>query len=137
MRTPDESGHAPRRHWPYAALAYLFTGLALAGVVLPGLPTTPFLLMAAWAARRGSPRLDRWLREHRHLGPALHHWETERAVSRRAKCLAVAVLSSSWVLLALWSDDPLLPVIAAFPMGCVAVFVLTRPTPATVALPKD
>lgn len=118
-----------RVRWPYALLAYACAALALVGVVLPGLPTTPFLLAAAWAARRGSPRVDRWLREHRTLGPLLHHWQTQRAVPRRAKWLAVLLIGLSWTGLALASDGALVPLAAALPLGAVALFVVTRPTP--------
>jgi uncharacterized membrane protein YbaN (DUF454 family) len=120
-------------HWPYALLAYLCAALALVGVVVPGLPTTPFLLLAAWAARRGCPPVDRWLRTHRHLGPLLHHWETERAVPRRAKWVAVLMLCAGWVLLAQHADGLLVPVGSAFMFGAVAVFVCSRPAPAAAA----
>src|SRR5690606_8396288 len=49
-------------------------GLALAGVVLPLLPATPFLLLAAFAFTRSSPRLHAWLLGHRHFGPLIEDW---------------------------------------------------------------
>src|SRR5690606_41134853 len=57
-------------------------GLALAGTVLPLLPTTPFLLVAAWAFARSSPRLDAWLHAHPRLGPPLAAWQARRAIPR-------------------------------------------------------
>ncbi len=80
-------------------LAYLFLALAIVGVLLPGLPTVPFLLLAAWFSARGSSRLHRWLYEHPHLGKLLIDWETQRAISRCSKVLAVFMLSISWVVL--------------------------------------
>lgn len=129
MSEPEQTPAAAPVRWPYALLAYACTALALAGLALPGLPTTPFVLAAAWAARRGSPALDRWLRGHRHLGPLLHHWQTQRAVPRRAKWAAVLLLGLSWTGLALASDGLLVPGAAALPMAAVALFVVTRPTP--------
>jgi uncharacterized membrane protein YbaN (DUF454 family) len=67
--------------WPFAILAYVCVGLGLLGVLLPGLPTVPFLLLAAWAASRGSKRLHDWLYTHPRFGPALTEWQEQRAVS--------------------------------------------------------
>ena len=119
--------------WPFAILAYLCAGLALAGVILPGLPTVPFLLIAAWAASRGSERLRRWLEEHRHLGPALRAWEREGAVPARGKWLAVVLLALSWSLIAWHSTGPTVPVAMALLFTAVAVFVVTRPLPTAPA----
>lgn len=77
------------------------TGLALVGVVLPLLPTTPFLLVAAWAFARSSPRLNAWLRGHPRLGPPLDAWEKRRAIPRHAKAIVVVSMPVSWILL--WS----------------------------------
>lgn len=133
MSEPEKPVDTPRTRWPYALLAYACTGLALVGLAVPGLPTVPFLLVAAWAARRGCAPLDRWLRQHRHLGPLLHDWQTQRAVPRRAKWLAVLLLGLSWTTLALASDGALLPLATALPLGAVAVFIVTRPTPRPTA----
>lgn len=117
------------RRLPYLLLAYACVGLAAAGVVLPGLPTTPFLLVAAWAAGRSSERLRQRLYAQRHFGPLLRDWELERAVPRRAKLGAVLLLALSWVVLAWRSEGPLVPVITGLFFTCVAGFLLTRPTP--------
>ncbi len=115
--------------WPFALLAYLFTGLALAGVALPGLPTVPFLLVAAWAASRGSERLRRWLETHRHFGPLLHCWEKERAVPRRAKQMAVLLLAFSWSGIVWHSNGPLIPLAMALLFTAIATYIVTRPPP--------
>ncbi|WP_262880198.1 YbaN family protein [Pseudomonas paralcaligenes] len=72
----------------YALLAYTSLGVGLVGLVLPGLPTTEFVLLAAWAASRSSPRLSRWLENHRLFGPILANWRNGKAVARRAKVAA-------------------------------------------------
>jgi uncharacterized membrane protein YbaN (DUF454 family) len=79
--------------------AYLFLGLAIIGVVVPGLPTVPFLLLAAWFSARGSERLHKWLYEHPRLGRILIDWETQKAVSRKSKVIAVLMLLLSWVVM--------------------------------------
>lgn len=80
-------------------LAYFFLMLAIIGVFLPGIPTVPFLLLTAWFAARGSERLHRWLYAHPHLGKLLIEWETQRAISRGSKVVAVLMLALSWTLM--------------------------------------
>ncbi|RCV88917.1 YbaN family protein [Billgrantia montanilacus] len=111
----------------WRTLAYGCIGLGTAGLVMPLLPTTPFLLVAAWAAPKGSPRLARWLWQHPRLGPTLHAWQEQRAVPRRAKRLAVVLLLFSWLVLWLGSAPPMVLMLTAVMFFCVASFVLTRP----------
>lgn len=111
----------------WSSLAYGCVGLGTAGLVVPLLPTTPFLLVAAWAAPKGSPRLARWLHAHPRLGPTLHAWREQRAVPRNAKRLALLLLAASWLVL--WLGGTPLPVLAltALLFCGVATFLLTRP----------
>lgn len=113
---------------PFRLLGSASVGLALIGVAVPLLPTTPFLLVAAWAFARSSPRLDAWLRTHPRLGPPLEAWESRRAIPRRAKALAAVSLPASAVML--WSSG--VPVAISVAAGAVmlaaGVWILTRPT---------
>ena len=123
----DRAGGVTR--WPYALAAYVFTGLAFLGVAVPGLPTFPFLLLAAWAAARGSKRLHHWLYEHPRFGAALIDWERERAVSRRSKVLAVALMGVSWLILLWRTDGPWVPVGLAALFLVVGTWLVRRPEP--------
>ena len=104
------------------------TGLALAGVVLPLLPTTPFLLVAAWAFARSSPRLEAWLRAHPRLGPPLLAWEKRRAIPRQAKAIAVVSMPISYIVL--WSAGA--PTVMVIGGGAVMLaaggWILSRPS---------
>ena len=110
-------------------LAYLFLGLAIVGVFVPGLPTVPFLLLAAWFAAKGSERLHRWIYAHPHFGKLLIDWETQGAVSRRSKVIAVLMTLVSAVLMYrhvenVWALAGI-TVLLLFGMG----FLLSRPEP--------
>lgn len=76
----------------------LFVGLAVLGVVLPILPTTPFLLVAAACFAKSSPRLQRKLMANKTFGPLIHDWQTHRSIPRKAKRVALLtiVLSVVW-----------------------------------------
>ncbi len=73
-------------------LGLLSSACGIAGIVLPLMPTTPFILLAAFAFARSSPRLHDWLVTHPRLGPTINGWRTHRAISRRAKITSVAFM---------------------------------------------
>ena len=110
-------------------LAYLFLGLAIVGVVLPGVPTVPFLLLTAWFAAKGSERLHRWLYAHPHLGKLLIDWEQQGAVSRSSKVAAVVLLTISWGIMYTRIDHPWLMAGLALLFIAIIVFLVTRPEP--------
>ena len=106
----------------------LFLGLGLLGVLLPILPTTPFLLLAAWCFARSSPRLEAWLLEHRVFGPPLRDWRERGAINRRAKILSCLLMAASYA--AYWfgrHPGPLAAILVALLMAGSATFILTRP----------
>ncbi|SFH87179.1 YbaN family protein [Modicisalibacter xianhensis] len=127
------------RRLAYLGLAYGCVGLGAAGIVLPLLPTTPFLLVAAWAAPKGSPRVEAWLYDHPYFGPPLRAWHEQRAVPRRAKWIACLLLLSSWLVLWLSTDSPIVPVITGLLFMGVATFLVTRPdaAPETIRVSDD
>ncbi|WP_279482841.1 YbaN family protein [Aureimonas sp. SK2] len=116
------------RRFAFRVLASVALVLALAGVVLPGLPATPFLLLAAWAAARGSPELAARIETHPRLGPLLANWRERRVVPLRAKCLAGASMAASLAILAV-SGAPV-PVVAGVGaiLLCVSTYLFTRPS---------
>ncbi|MBU9842062.1 MULTISPECIES: DUF454 family protein [Rahnella] len=73
-------------------VGWLCVVLATLGVVLPLLPTTPFLLLAAWCFARSSPRFHQWLLYRSWFGSYLRHWQTHRALPKGVKPKAVALI---------------------------------------------
>ncbi|MDT8392030.1 MAG: YbaN family protein [Lentisphaeria bacterium] len=71
-------------------------GLGVAGVVVPLLPTTPFLLLAAACFMRGSDRLYHWLTRNRWLGGYIRNYRTRHGMTPRAKVAALALL---WIVM--------------------------------------
>lgn len=118
-----------RRSPLHLAIAYLCTGLGIVGAFLPLLPTTPFLLIAVWAAPKGSPELHRWLYQHPAFGSVLIAWEQKRAVSTRAKWSACILLTVSWLVMYSQTSTWVVPAITGTLFLCIAAFLITRPTP--------
>jgi uncharacterized protein len=110
--------------------------LGALGVLLPGLPTTPFVLLAAGCFAKASPALHQWLLDQRQLGPMVRDWETHRSLTWRVKLMAsglmvVMVSLSAWQLAHLpWAT------VAVCLLGALGGWVIwlripTRPTGAT------
>ena len=70
-------------------LGWLCVGFAFIGIFLPGIPTTPFLIVALWAFAQSSKKFHTWLLNHKKFGPILRNWESHRVVPRKAKILMV------------------------------------------------
>ncbi len=108
-------------------LGLLSTGCGIAGAVLPLVPTTPFLLLAAFAFARSSPRLHGWLLDHRTFGPLVLDWQQHGSISRKAKVASIAVmlamLGLTWISgVAAW-----ILAVQVVVLATVAAWLLTRP----------
>lgn len=118
----------------WLSLGITATGCGIAGIVLPLVPTTPFLLLAAFAFARSSPRLHDWLVNHPRLGPPIADWRAHGAISRRAKGMAMAFMLAALALSVALGVKTWVVVVQAVVLVAVATFILTRPdTPRDVA----
>jgi uncharacterized protein len=121
MSEPHPDRPPARPLWQRAAWAGaggLCLVLGVIGIFVPLLPTTPFVLLAAFCFSRGSTRVERWLLAHPRFGPMVVDWRARRAVPRRAKQLATLMMTlgsawSWWVMPAPWRWLP--------PLCCAAV----------------
>lgn len=134
---PSPPRRAGRLTRPLLVLAGLVsTGVGIVGIALPVLPTTPFLLLAAWCFARSSERLHRWLVTHRRFGVYIVGFVYGGGIPRRAKLTAIAVLwasiSVSCVVIVWRLDGPVPEVLlVAFLIvmaSAVSAFILTRPS---------
>jgi uncharacterized membrane protein YbaN (DUF454 family) len=83
----------------YRLLAFGSFGLGVAGVFLPLLPTTPFVLLGFWAATKAESPFAHWLAKHPRYGAAIQRWRQERSLPMNAKRLAWTMLVVNWVVL--------------------------------------
>ncbi|WKC48992.1 YbaN family protein [Pseudomonas veronii] len=111
----------------FGLLAYVSLGIGLVAIVVPGLPTTEFILLAAWAATKSSPRLSAWLENHRLFGPILFNWRNGKIIARRAKISATIsmLLCALLMLLTLDHGWPIYLTIAGMSLG--NLWIWSRP----------
>ncbi|MGL6419722.1 YbaN family protein [Aeromonas allosaccharophila] len=77
------------KRWCLMALGWLAFATGIVGIVLPLLPTTPFMLLAAALFARSSPRFHRWLLTHPWFGPPIVDWQQYRGIRRQARRRAI------------------------------------------------
>lgn len=118
-----------RFRWAWWLLAYASLGLGLVGILVPGLPTVPFVLLSAYAAARGSERLHRRLLAHRHFGPVIRDWQLQGAVSRRAKSLATTMMAACAIVMFLAAPRAWMAATGTGLMALVAAWLWRRPEP--------
>lgn len=112
----------------WRGLGVACVGIGAVGVFVPLLPTTPFLLLAAWAFARGSERWRQWLVSHPRFGPAITAWQRERAIPYRAKVLAIVSLLGSLLIALALALPPYALALQMAALLVVSAFILTRPT---------
>jgi uncharacterized membrane protein YbaN (DUF454 family) len=107
----------------------LALALAVLGALLPMVPTTPFVLLAAACFARGSPRCHRWLRAHPRFGKVVREWEDHGAIARRSKCWATALIVLMGAVSAAVVPIPFARIGLVTVLGGVLLFLWTRPEP--------
>jgi uncharacterized membrane protein YbaN (DUF454 family) len=113
----------------YLLLGFLFFALGAVGTVVPGLPTTVFMLLALWAFARSSERFHTWLYNHPLFGPPLQEWHNYRVIPVRAKVLAITMMTASLVYLVFFTRMlAWLKVVIALVMLYGAWYILSKPS---------
>ena len=113
----------------WRSLVILFLVLGFIGALLPGMPTTVFLILAAWAASKGWPALDAWLINHPKYGHLIREWRANKTIPRRAKVIAIGMMSVSAILLQLTPAPYWVKIFTDSVMFIVAIWMWTRPEP--------
>ncbi len=122
------------RKWALMTAGILSIGLAVFGIFIPVLPTTPFLLLAAACFVRSSPRLYTWLLRHKWFGAYIRHYREERAITVQAKIVTLLLLwgmigyTSIWIVSAWWLRVLLGIIAGGVTWHILAMRTLTRDT---------
>jgi uncharacterized protein len=127
-RNPLKSQRDCLNRASYLLLAWVFLGLGILGAFLPLLPTTVFIILAAWAFAKSSPEREAWLLNHPSFGPPLRNWRKYRAISARAKTMACCLIALSG-LFSVWAlhEKPLLLAITLVCLAAVVFYIYRLP----------
>lgn len=106
------------------------------GIILPLLPTVPFVILAAFCFARSSPKLEAWLLEHKQFGPHIIHWRDQRAITKKGKRAALIAFAASITVALIFLKLPwnLFPIAAALIGG---TWIWTRAEPTAPSLPDE
>ena len=127
-RTSKQGARARAARWAWLALGVALTGLGVVGLILPLMPGTVFLILAAACFTRSSPRLERWLLEHPRFGPTVVAWRRNGVIPLRAKILAFVGMGFSLAVVSV-SDAPPIAIISTVALiAAGALYVGTRPS---------
>lgn len=118
------------KRWLWLCLAYLALALGIIGIFLPGLPTTPFVLLAAYAAARGSDKLHAWMLAHRLYGPMIRDWQAGGAVTRSAKVWAIGTMAVCSLIFFVTAPRWWMAAAGTAIMAIVGLWLWLRPEPA-------
>lgn len=122
-------GPIARAGWLVAGLAAVAVGAV--GIVVPGLPTTVFFIVAAWCFSHSSPRLERWVLNLPRIGPMVGDYRAGLGMPRRAKAIAISMIAvfvtlSVVLFIGSWPWRLLVLALGAIGVAYVAVRVPTR-----------
>jgi uncharacterized membrane protein YbaN (DUF454 family) len=89
----------------YVTLGFLLLGVGIIGTVLPGIPTTMPIILAAFFFSKSSQRFDDWMLNHRLFGPLVRDWRAGVGFSARAKSIAIAAIAITFTITVVWVVD--------------------------------
>lgn len=112
----------------WMVLGFGALGIGALGVVLPLLPTTPLVLLAAFAFGKSAPGLHLWLTTNRRFGPIIADWQDNGCIAPRYKALALTMMGAALVLSAALEVGKAVLAIQLLCMGLAAWFILSRPS---------
>jgi uncharacterized membrane protein YbaN (DUF454 family) len=127
---PDDGRpiHGPVKRWAWFLLGWVMVALGFIGAMLPVMPTTIFLILAAACFSHSSPRFERWLLEHRWFGDPIRRWREDRAIPLKAKIVAIVSMGGGFLVMLLTVAPPLwADLVVAASLTVCAVYVATRP----------
>ncbi|WP_024864141.1 YbaN family protein [Bartonella doshiae] len=113
----------------YYILGWVMVILGIIGIVLPIMPTVPFLLVASWCFARSSPRFHHWLNNHRVFGPPIKQWEEKRAIPPFVKVFAVVSMTGGFLSFLVMVHPVLwFALLVAVILLLIIIYIITRPS---------
>ncbi len=113
----------------YLLIGLLFVGIGFVGVAIPGLPTTPFMILAAAMFIKSSDRLYRWLLNHRTFGKSIRDYQEHRVIRKQVKVISILLMSVMVTISVVFLIPNIYIKLLVVTLGIVgAVFILRHPS---------
>ena len=113
----------------YVVLGFLLVGIGVIGTVLPGIPTTAPILLAAFLFSKSSQRFDDWMLNHKVFGPLVRDWRAGLGFTARAKAIAITAIAITFTLTVGWAIDNLAVRIGLVLLALgISTYILRLPT---------
>jgi uncharacterized membrane protein YbaN (DUF454 family) len=113
----------------YLIVGWTACALGTLGIFLPILPTTPFLILAAFCFSKSSPKTREWLLSNALLGQPIRDWEEKKIIRKKPKILATGmILVSALILFSKEQPAPYIKVPVLMVLFCVIIFIISRPS---------
>ncbi|MEM9843842.1 MAG: YbaN family protein [Pseudomonadota bacterium] len=111
----------------WIVFGFVALGVGAFGIILPVLPTTPFVILAAFAFAKGSPTLEGRLRAHPVFGPMIRDWTAKGAIAPRYKAIALTMMVGAFAASLVFGFSPTILVVQAVCILAASAYILTRP----------
>ena len=109
------------KRYLYLTLGFVCVALGFIGTVVPGIPTTPLILVAAWAFARSSKRFESWLLRHRVFGPLIHDWCNYRGNRRKNKIAEISVIIPTFAITITLTFNVVIDIVFALFSHCLVL----------------
>tara|TARA_B100001175_G_C19316888_1_gene545803 strand:- start:26 stop:403 length:378 start_codon:yes stop_codon:yes gene_type:complete len=113
----------------FIGLGSLFVCLGFIGIIIPGIPTTPFLLLSAWFFSKSSSFLENWLINHKLFGPLIRDWNKHKSISRKSKIVAVIIIIPTFAFSIYSSLNMIIDILLGITCISLCAFLISRPEP--------
>ena len=113
----------------FIGLGSLFVCLGFIGIIIPGIPTTPFLLLSAWFFSKSSSFLENWLINHKLFGPLIRDWNEHKSISRKSKIVAVIIIIPTFAFSIYSSLNMTIDILLGITCISLCAFLISRPEP--------
>ena len=113
----------------YLSIGFVCVLVGFIGIVVPGIPTTPLILVAAWAFARSSKRFELWLLRHRVFGRLITDWRNHRGISRKSKITAVFLIVPTFSTTIFFAFPFVFDLVFIIFGVSLCIYLVTRPEP--------
>ena len=113
----------------FIGLGSFFVCLGFIGIIIPGIPTTVFLLLSAWFFSRSSPFLENWLINHKLFGRLIRDWNEHKSISRKSKIVAVIIIIPTFAFSIYSSLNMIIDILLGITCISLCAYLISRPEP--------